>query len=462
MSFKYNIGRRLPLLTPALFLVLGSLAPVLTFVNGSTVSAAQVTERKITISSSVVSATSTQYDVSFKPATSTGNGSDDILGIVVDFCSNSPLVGQTCTHPAGMSGVPTAGNIAVTHSGATGSPVSFAVQDPAGGGDDGARLLLTHGTGLDVINTSNVITFSITGITNPSGVGTFYARILTYNTGAGATSYTDTVPGTHLDDGGVALSTANQLTVNARVQETLSFCVGTTTVNDATTSVAADCSGAFTGTCGTTVDLGVIDSSAISTSPVPTAAGTPGGGNACNGAAMVRTNAANGTVVSFYAEADSGGTNHTRALRVDNATCTADGTPSTSTTDQCFNSQGGTQGTFTAGTERFGMTLGGINCGSNGGTNYTCSYGSGNVNLAPQTNYIGGAFTQGTSGTYGVGSGYAWPESGTATNIASSASSPTKVIEDEVLMLRFAATSNITTPTGLYFVTSTYIATSTF
>ena len=172
---------------------------------------------------------------------------------------------------------------------------------------------------------------------------------------------------------------------------------------------------------------------------------------------MVRTNAANGVTVTYFAEADAGGTNHTRALRVDNATCTADGIPSTSNTDQCFNSQGSTQGTFTAGTERFGLTVAGVNCGST--TSYTCTFASGAYNLTRNANYDG----DGTN-TYQTGTtnGFAWEESATAQAIASSTASGTKVVDDETLILKFAATSNITTPTGLYGVTSTYIATSSF
>lgn len=433
------LSRRALALAAAAALLAASLIPALAGFNK--VNAATITDRKITLGSSKVS-TSTTYDVSFKPVTTT-----TILGFVVDFCQNSPLIGNSCTKTNGVTAIPVTGTVNVSHTGATGSPVAFTVNDPAGTTNDGNQLVLTHATtGLGPITAGTPITFSFTA-TNPSATGTFYARILTYSTAAGATGYTDTAPGTRLDDGGVALSTANQLTVSARVQEQLQFCVGTTTVDDATTSVSADCATAFTGSAGNSVDMGVLDNSAVYVSG-PSNAAT--GDNGVNGAAMVRTNANGGVIVSFFPEAGTG-INHTRALRVSGATCTADVFPSTSNTDQCFNSADITQATFTAGTEKFGMTIGGVNCGST--TAYACSFTGGTNKLTRDANYDG----NGTA-TYGTSQGFAWHENATATTIATSSS----VVDDEVLMLKFGGTANITTPTGLYNVTSTYIATATF
>jgi hypothetical protein len=53
----------------------------------------------------------------------------------------------------------------------------------------------------------------------------FYGRILTANT-TSITGYTSTSIGANIvDDGGVALSTAAQINITAKVQETLAFCV---------------------------------------------------------------------------------------------------------------------------------------------------------------------------------------------------------------------------------------------
>jgi hypothetical protein len=414
------------------------------------VAAASITQRRITMSTSALSAASTTYSVSFRPATITGNSADDIQGIVVEFCQNSPLLSTACTTTNGITSTPTTSTITVSQTGATPASVAFNVNAAS---INTGRLILTHPTGFTVPLNSADMTFSFTA-TNPSGTsgsagtpGTFYARILTYVDETVADDYTSATPGTHLDDGGLALSTANQLTVNARVQEQLSFCVGTTTVDDRTTSPASSCAVAFTGSAGNTVDMGVLDSAAIYVAG-PSNAAT--GDNGVNGVAMVRTNAVNGVVVSFYPEAAGSGTNKLRSLRISGATCSA----GADNTDQCFDMAGATQGTFTAGVENFGMTIAGTNCGST--TAYSTCTTNLNANLQRASNYDadGGA-------TYNDGSssgGYAWPDTGTATTIASA----TTVVDDEALMLKFAGTASITTPTGSYGVTSTYIATATF
>jgi hypothetical protein len=58
--------------------------------------------------------------------------------------------------------------------------------------------------------------------------------------------------------------------------------------------------------------------------------------------------------------------------------------------------------------------------------------------------------------------GYAWDDSGTSQTIASSAGSATKVIDDEAMILKFAATPSITTPFGLYAAQADFIAVPTY
>ncbi len=410
----------------------------------------QLTNRKINLGSSEYGR-STSYSVSFNVASTT-----DIQGIVVDFCNNSPLIGSACTTTNGIQS-PATGAVTVRKNG--GSTVGFTVHPNS---TSTGQLILVDTTGITSLVAGDTITFSFNASNPLLGCGgspvdkcTFYARILTYAVYTGAIAYSHTTPGTHLDDGGVALSLAHQLTTNARVQEQLVFCVGTTTVDNATSNAAAtnnDCRDIS----GTTIDLGVVDSSAVYISgPSNTAANN----NGVNGIAMVRTNAVNGVLVQYMAEQGTG-SNHVGTLRVTGATCNA----GTVSTDQCFNAQGTTQGTFTAGTEKFGMTVAGVNCGTtNARTAYNCTYTSNDNNLKPAdtgggdpTTYRGG----GTSGspTYGTGNGFAWDESGSPAKIASSST----VVDSEALILKFAATSGITTPTGSYGITSTYIATATF
>ncbi len=456
MSLNTTFRQRLLTITCALALATAGLLPAV--LGTKHANAAQLSNRKITISSSKVGQTSVTYAVSFNVTSTT-----TIKGIVVDLCQDSPLIGVACSTTNGVTGTPTGSTINVTGGGTcTAGPTAFTVDATSTGT---GLIKLRHATGISGCTAGNTITFSFTA-TNPTGTastlgapGTFYGRILTYaagdgtaSNGIGADDYTSTTPLTHLDDGGVALSTANQLTTLARVQEQLQFCVGGTTVNDATTSIATDCSVAFTGAAscgasGTSIDLGVVDSVAVYTSPVSSATN----GNTCNGAAMVRTNAVNGVNISYFAEQDTG-SNHLGALRVGGATCNA----GVVNTDQCFNSSAA-QGAFTAGTEDFGVTVGGVNEGST--TSYSCSYTAApnTCNLKPAAGYLG----QGTSGVneaYGTANGFKWDETGATQTLASSAS----VVDDEALVLRFAATANITTPTGSYGVTSTYVATATF
>ena len=54
--------------------------------------------------------------------------------------------------------------------------------------------------------------------------------------------------------------------------------------------------------------------------------------------------------------------------------------------------------------------------------------------------------------------GFAFDESGSTDDLLNSSS----VVEDEMAELEFAATSAITTPTGVYTTTLTFIGTSTF
>ena len=231
------------------------------------------------------------------------------------------------------------------------------------------------------------------------------------------------------------------------MQEHLDFCVGSTAVDDAVTSAGAACANIT----GTSVDVGNVESGFTNVSPVTA---TNGGSNT-NGVAMVRTNAYNGAVVDYKSlQNSSSGT-----LKVAGASCSG-----ASTTDQCINAQGTTQGTFTAGTEKYGMTVAGVNCGST--TSYSCVFTTGTYNLQRDTAYDGnGANTYSAEADQVAGTtanGFAWDDTGTADRIASSGSSTVKVIDDEALILKFAATAAATTPTGSYTVQADFIATPTF
>jgi hypothetical protein len=424
--------RQISTLAITLALVLSALLPVLLFGQAS---AGQISERKITMSTSVRAATGVTYTASFKPASSI-----TATGMVIEFCANSPLIGDTCT--AGANGNTLEGfdaNTSVT------ADNSWTVD----GASDTNTVILTHAGA--TLTAGTAYTVALSGVVNPTydsvQPATFYARILTY-TGS-PTGYTSTSPGSYTDYGGIALTTNNQLTVNARVQEQLRFCVGTvdnTVTNTGTFSTyntGTDCSGtAFSG-ASPTVDLGPISSAGASISPVAVASG----GNNLTGAFLIQTNAAYGAAVTYFAEQNSS----SGRLKVAGAACsgsTATGNvqdAGSSIGDQCFNSNA-TQADFSAaGTEEFGMTA--LTPIANGTT----------TNLTRTADYDG----DGTAAT-----GFAWQQSNaSATSIASSAGGAApvnRVLDYELVLLKFAAQAAAITPTGSYTVTSTYIATSTF
>ncbi len=413
-AMRYKL-RQLSTLAITSTLVLSALAPVLFFGQAS---AAQITERKITMSTSQRAATGVSYAVSFKPATSI-----TATGMVVEFCANSPLVGSSCTAPAN-------GNTLEGFVGNTGSVSGSWVID---GTSDANTLILTHSGA--TLTAGSTFTVTVSGVTNPTydsvQPATFYARILTY-TGS-PTGYTSTSPGSYTDQGGIALTTNNQLQVDARVQEELEFCVGTvdnTVISNATTP--ANCSAAPFSSATPTVDIGTISSTTTSISPIAVSSG----GNNMNGAAMIRTNAVNGATITYFAEQETG----SGRLKVAGATCTGSSgfDAGSGVTDQCFGSSS-TQGDFSTAGEKFGMTS----------SDVFRPTGSTTTNLTRDASYDG-------DGT--AASGFAWQQDGTTTTLATSST----VMDYEMLLLRFAARTSATTPTGSYSVTSTYVATSTY
>lgn len=188
------------------------------------VSALQVSDRYIKMSSSangsLAAGQGVSYEVGFEVET-TGN----IQGVVVDFCSNTPIIGDSCTAPTGF----TVGTPTVATSG--GANVGLSGSWTAASNNSGRTLSITNGTGGSVSANTDVI-FTLSTATNPTNVNTtFYARILTFATTGDVTTWLGTANGSStagvVDSGGVALSTAAQITVTAKVQETLTFCVYT-------------------------------------------------------------------------------------------------------------------------------------------------------------------------------------------------------------------------------------------
>lgn len=394
-----------------------------------TADAAQLTSRRIDMSGNQTSegsgresddpngvGTDVTYRVAFTTATAGA-----LEGLVIDFCGDSPIVGDVCTAPVGFD-TNEAGLALANQTGITGWSIDAATT--------ANKIVLTRASAAVPASTAFSIdlgTAAVTdGITNPSADGSFYARLITFVDDAEAIAYDSgsvgvNNPGTSHDDGGVALAVTNELTITARVQEVLQFCVGTT---DAATN--NDC----TDISGTAINLGVVDSSTIQVSDLD------------EGLAMIRTNAFSGAVVYYKAEQETS----SGKLKVSGATCSG-----VLTTDQCFNSTGTVQNTIAAGTEEFGMTVSSIDLSNGGAT----------TNLSRNAAYDGAGTTGATCTAADAGVDedcWSWDDSGSFDTIASSSS----VLDDEMLELAFAATASPTTPTGLYTVTANFVATATF
>ncbi len=212
-----QLAKRTATLTNALVMIVATLLPTLALQGSAT--AAQVTTRFIKMSSSSGGATGVTYHVSFNMASV---ASQNIQGIVVDFCDNGPIIGDTtCT---ALPGSFTTGTTVANQSSLSGANIStFTTVTPVSHG-----IALTAASAVSMTSSANPVSFDLTAATNPSTNNhSFYARIYTYDTALAATSYSVATPGAYIDAGGIALSTAQTITVTAKVQEQLTFCVYT-------------------------------------------------------------------------------------------------------------------------------------------------------------------------------------------------------------------------------------------
>ncbi|HEY1063992.1 MAG TPA: hypothetical protein VGE30_01705 [Candidatus Saccharimonadales bacterium] len=193
----------------------------------------QVQERSITMSDNGVSGgtitsglgsgTNVTYRVTFQAATSY-----TIRGVVLDFCdgTGTPIIGDAaCAAPTGFTvgASPTIDttNYTVGATTITGLGTGWTATSI----NSGQTLVLTKAAGTALTSGSSY-TFAISAVTNPSQLGTFYARLLTYTSDTvGISTYDHGDPGTYQDYGGFALSTSDVVSVTAKVQETLAFCV---------------------------------------------------------------------------------------------------------------------------------------------------------------------------------------------------------------------------------------------
>lgn len=411
MSVNYKQNKRPLYIAMALFMISSILFISLFNILSARAGASQVQSRSIALSNSSTGATGVEYTITFNLATA--SSSPNLRGIVVDICAGntSPIVGVACTAPTSFTwGTPTVTSATIG--------ASNIATWTAGTLNSGRTLTLTDATGL-ATTAGSTVTIVISSVTNPSDidtvnpgsqVGTYYGRIITFNDNTQVASY-DATNGTatagYVDYGGIALSTTNSITVSAKVQEQLTFCVYTTGTN---------CSD---GT-GTAIDIPDADTP-LSSTAVSTATANFGVASNALGGVIVKMrgfNPANPSVA--LASLSSGSfTIDPHGSSPGNGVCTAD---STSTS-----------------VEQFGLRI------TPGGSGVTAA-----------SPYDCGASEHGWDSTGNVGGDNVTSTYG---DTVATTSGPQA---EEQNTLDFAAKSALTTEAGLYTIGLNFIATGTY
>lgn len=295
MNVVQTTFRRTGILAAAVGLLSASLLPTLGARTAyAAPSGGQVLNRSITLSSSEANASGVTYKVQFDvPSAYAG---DTFKGMIVEFCNatgGSPIVTDSnCAAPDApfsTAAVDIVEGTGLTNGEWTASPI-----------ESNQTVQLTNATG-ETLLADATVSFELTGIVNPGNVGTFYARVITYNSVTGDIEEANYEPGTEgstnaIDYGGFALSTTDSLTVTAKVQEALTFCVFT---------AGADCAG------GTGSDVVLGDTNGVLSNYATNYTDTAGMGIASNaqGGVTVRIKGGNLCRVSVAAnceDADTG------------------------------------------------------------------------------------------------------------------------------------------------------------
>jgi hypothetical protein len=393
-------------------IVLPALAPT------SSVSAAALTARKITLSSSADGNTSTDYNGVAVPAGNGGNGAQarhtfnfttpattNIGSIAFMYC-DTPFVGTACTMPAGMDASAITALTATT--GLTGMTVNSGASSSTGwfatnGACTGSRTncVLISRTAVSETAGAKQVSFGQGGggyIKNPTANGTFYVRIITFSDAAFTTK---------VDEGTVAASIATDIDIEAKVQEKLNFSVSATpSTPNGTTCSALTGPGVLTMGSG-----GVLD---------PTIAYD------ARSYFRVSTNSANGTTVQYTGD----------TLK------TASGTFN-------INAPAGPLAS-TVGTEQFGLAIDISDTQTGNGYSFS------QLDRTPYTTYDAGAGTITNAGTAEFGFSTA-----SVTTPVTIAASP-GIVSCDTGSVRYIANISTTTEPGIYRTSIGYIATPTY
>lgn len=245
MNQLATIVKRYSYVATAAVLSLGMLMPI---ILGNNAGAEQLTSRSVSISTAEPGATGVEYTVTFTVA-ETGT----VEGIVLDFCSDSPIPGTTCTLPTTMGlGSATVSSVTVGGSANAGWTVANTL--------NGTALELNDASATSWTAAQQVV-IVLAGLVNPTPAtsntnNTTYVRAFTYVDNATSTAYTSAAPGTYVDYGSMAFSIVPQVDVSAIVRETLTFCVGGGQTSTPTSSSIGDaCTGNANGSGGGGISL---------------------------------------------------------------------------------------------------------------------------------------------------------------------------------------------------------------
>ena len=369
--------------------------------------ASLITSRSIEMSSATLSATNVTYTVSFNTIST---GSPSIQAIIVDFCDNDPILGDTtCTAPGGFSiASPTVTGQSTT------AGCNISTFTTTTGTAAGAHTLeLSAAAAINVTTSPCAVSFSVTNVTNPNTANhSFYARIYTYDTKAHADSYVAGGSTGVVDSGGVALSTSALITVTATVQETMTFCVTVSPIS---------------GTCGGSLNPPAITlGHAVGSSTVLTASQVDIAGVNT----QISTNANSGWVVRMKAGNSCSGSSTNGGLSSDGGTTCA------------IAGNGSSAATLTTGAGKWGMC---VNKGAS--TTVDANY-SDTVNNCPAV--------------YSATSLFGMDGSGTTSTYGDQVFSGSGAVSNELNVLEFVASAANTTPAGVYTGNESLIATGTF
>ena len=170
--------------------------------NAIKVGATQISSRSVTISTSAGAATGVTYSLSTSALPTSGTA---VKSLQVKFCASLP---GCASAPAGFS-----------------SASSTLASQPSGLGASGWSVSNSDSASLRINNSSNStnpsgsVSVIWSGVTNPAVDNTtFYAIISTYSNA----NWTG-----EIDTGSIALSTSTQVQISLTVDETLTFCAGT-------------------------------------------------------------------------------------------------------------------------------------------------------------------------------------------------------------------------------------------